>query len=202
MKKLVLVLISLLIFNTTYADSPLTNTDFYYAYQDVLLVKKARQAKGELTKEMLSYLANSNNKLDVKLAIINAIGWNHKGVNNSERFKQYLNTIKKYGNALKIKATADELICYAYLKSLDDYFNVTIANEFAELAVKKNPESFAINMISSLIKVQDLVFTKKYCAAFQQFNQLKNNSKLKMEMRLSSQKYVFEYMDFVGSKCD
>ena len=202
MKKLVLVLISLLIFNTTYADSPLTNTDFYYAYQDVLLVKKARQAKGELTNDMLSYLANSNNKLDVKLAIINAIGWNHKGVNNSEKFKQYLNTTKKYGNALKIKATADELICYAYLKSLDDYFNVVIANEFAELAVKKNPGSFAINMISGLIKVQDLVFTKKYCAAFHQFNQLKNNSKLMMDMRLSSKKHVFEYMDFVGSKCD
>ena len=202
MKKLVLVLISLLIFNTTYADSPLTNTDFYYAYQDVLLVKKARQAKGELTKEMLTYLGNTNNKLDVKLAIINAIGWNHKGVNNSEKFKQYLNTTKKYGNALKIKATADELICYAYLKSLDDYFNVMIANEFAELAVKKNPGSFAINMISGLIKVQDLVFTKKYCAEFQQFNKLKNNSKLKMDMRLSSKKYVFEYMDFVGSKCE
>jgi hypothetical protein len=202
MKKLVLVLISLLIFNTTYADSPLTNTDFYYAYQDVLLVKKARQAKGELTKEMLTYLGNSNNKLDIKLAIINAIGWNHKGVNNSEKFKQYLNTTKKYGNALKIKATADELICYAYLKSLDDYFNVIIANEFAELAVKKNPRSFAINMISGLIKVQDLVFTKKYCEAALQFNQLKNNKKLKMDMRLSSKKYVFEYMDFVGSKCD
>jgi hypothetical protein len=202
MKKLLLVLISLFVVVVTYADSPLTNTNFYYAYQDVLLVKKASQAKGELTKEMLTYLGNTNNKLDVKLAIINAIGWNHKGVNNSERFKQYLNITKKYGNALKIKATADELICYAYLKSLDDYFNVIIANEFAELAVKKNPESFAINMISGLIKVQDLVFTKKYCAAFQQFNQLKINSKLKMDMRLSSQKYIFEYMDFVGSKCD
>ena len=95
MKRLAFILISLLLVSVTYADSPLTSTDFYYAYEDVLLVKQAKQAKGKLSKEMLTYLAEDGNKLDVKLAIINAVGWNVNGLSNSKKFLTYVMNKKK-----------------------------------------------------------------------------------------------------------
>ena len=209
MKKLALTFISLLIVSVTFADSPLTSTDFYYSYQDVSLVKEAQQAKGKLSKEMLTYLADDGNKLDVKLAIINAIGWNVNGLSNSKKFLTYVMKKKKYKvvfggeeTTFNWSATAEELTCYAYLKALDNYFDVIEACNVASLALKKNPNSFATNMIYNLIKVQGLTSFNEYCYASKTYNTLRNNQNLIMDMRKESTSYIFEYMDFVGSKCD
>jgi hypothetical protein len=209
MKRLAFILISFLIVSVTYADSPLTSTNFYYAYEDVLLVKQAKEAKGKLSKEMLTYLAEDGNKLDVKLAIINAVGWNVNGLSNSKKFLTYVMNKKKYKvefvgpeTTFKWNATADELICYAYLKALDNYFNVVEASNVAGLALKKKPSSFSVNMIHSLIKSQGLTSLSENCYASKIFNTLKNNPNLTMDMRKESTSFIFEYMDFVGTNCD
>ena len=209
MKRLAFTLLSLLIVSLTYADSPLTSTDFYYAYEDVFLVKQAKQAKGKLSKEMLSYLAEDGNKLDVKLAIINAIGWNVNGLSNSKKFLTYVMNKKKYKvefvgpeTTFNWNATADELICYAYLKALDNYFDVVEASNVAGLALKKKPSSFSVNMIHSLIKAQGLTSFSENCFASKIFKTLKNNPNLTMDMRKESTIFIFEYMDFVGANCD
>ncbi len=206
MKKLLILI--LLISQYTFADSPLTSTDFYKAYLDVPLVQEALNSKGKITNEMMAYINSDTNSLEVKLAIINAIGWNVKGNKSSKLYFKFVMNKKKYksdfggdSTAFNWNATADELICYAYMKALDNYFDVTDAFEVAGLALKKNPNSFAVNMIYNLIKAQGLTSYREYCAASKMFNTLKNNPNLTTDMKKESMSFVFEYIDYIGKDC-
>lgn len=206
MKKLLILII--LISQYTFADSPLTSTDFYKAYVDVPLVQEALNSKGKITNEMLEYIYSDTNPLEIKLAIINAIGWNVKGNKSSKLYFKFVMTKKKYksdfggdSTAFNWNATADELICYAYMKALDNYFDVSDAFSIAGLALKKNPNSFAVNMIYNLIKAQGLTAFGEYCSASKMFNTLKNNPKLTTDMKKEAMPFVFEYMDDIGKDC-
>lgn len=206
MKKLLILI--LLISQYTFADSPLTSTDFYKAYLDVPLVQEALKSKGKITNVMLEYIYSDTNPLEVKLAIINAIGWNVKGNKSSKLYFKFVMNKKKYKSdfggdytAFNWNATADELICYAYMKALDNYFDVSDTFEVAGLALNKNPNSFAVNMIYNLIKAQGLTSFREYCSASKIFNTLKNNPNLTLDMRKESLSYVFEYMEYISKDC-
>lgn len=207
MKKLLILI--LLISQYTFADSPLTSTDFYKAYIDVPLVQDALKCKGKITNEMMEYIDNDANPLEVKLAIINAIGWNVKGNKSSKLYFKFVMNKKKYKSdfggdytAFSWNATADELICYAYMKALDNYFDVIDAFEVAGMALKKNPNSFAVNMIYNLIKAQGLIPYGETCYAKKMFNTLKNNPNLTADMKKEAMPLVFEYMDDIGKDCN
>lgn len=206
MKKLFILI--LLISQYTFADSPLTSTDFSKAYLDVPLVQEALNSKGKITNEMLEYIYSDTNPLEIKLAIINAIGWNVKGNKSSKLYFKFVMNKKKYKSdfggdytAFNWNATADELICYAYMKALDNYFNVSDAFEVAGLALKKNPNSFAVNMIYNLIKAQGLISFGETCFAKKMFNTLKHNQNFTMDMKNEVMPFVFEYMDYIGKDC-
>lgn len=175
---------------------------------DIPMVQDASASKGRITNEMMEYLDNEDNPLDVKLAIINAIGWDHKGKMNSKVYFMYVMKKKKYKtdfhndyDAFKWYATRDELICFAYMKVLDNYFDVVDAFDMASEAVRKYSDSFAINMIYNLIKAQGLTGFGESCYVSKLFLTLKNNPKLKMDMRKESLSHVFEYMEEIGKNC-
>ena len=208
MKKTLLFLLFTFSINTVFADSPLTSTDFYKAYMDIPMVQEASLLKGSMTNEMMEYIDNDVNPLEIKLAIINAIGWEHKGMMVSKMYFMFVMNKKKYKtefggefSAFKWNATRDELICFSYMKALDNYFDVVDAFEMAGEAVRKYPDSFAVNMIYNLIKSQGLTSFGEYCYASKLFLTLKDNPKLKMDMRKESLIYVFEYMTSVGENC-
>jgi hypothetical protein len=205
--KLLLLLFTFSI-NSVFADSPLTYTNFSQAYLDIPIVQEASKSKGRITNEMMEYIDNDANPLEVKLAIINAIGWDHKGLTNSKLFFMYVMKKKKYKTdfsgeymAFKWYATSDELICYAYMRAMDNYFDVVEAFEIAGDALRKSPDSFAVNMIYNLIKAQGLTDFGENCYASKLFLSLKDNPKLKMDMRKESMSYVFEYITSVGENC-
>lgn len=175
---------------------------------DVPLVQKALNSKGKITEEMIEFIYSDVNPLELKLAIINAIGWKVKGLTNSQKFFKYVMNKKNYKTdfggdytAFNWNATADELICYAYMKALDNYFDVSNAFEVADLALKKNPNSFAVNMIYNLIKAQGLTAFGEYCSASKMCNTLKNNPNLTTDMKKEAMPFVFEYMDEIGKDC-
>ena len=89
MKKLFL-LFALLIsaVQLSFADSALTDTEFYKAYLDVPIVKAAADQPNVLSEEAKAYLFDEANPLDVKLALINAVGWEIEGLT---AYKDYLN---------------------------------------------------------------------------------------------------------------
>jgi hypothetical protein len=208
MKQTLLLLLFTFSINSVFADSPLTYTDFYKAYMDVPMVQEALKSKGKITNEMMEYIDNDTNPLDIKLAIINAIGWDHKGLINSKIFFKYVINNKKYKTdfsgdymAFKWYATRDELICYSYMRAMDNYFDVVDAFEMAGEAVRKYSDSFSVNMIYNLIKSQGLTAFGENCYASKMFLTLKDNPKLKIDMRKESMSYVFEYMMSIGENC-
>jgi hypothetical protein len=175
---------------------------------DVPMVQEASLSKGRITTDMMEYIDDDVNPLEIKLAIINAIGWDNNGLMNSKMFFMYVMNKKKYQTeyggdytAFKMYATRDELICYAYMKAMDNYFNVADAYAIAGDAARKYPDSFAVNMICALIKAQGLTAYEEYCYSSKMFLSLKDNPKLKLDMKKEAMTYVFEYMVEIGKDC-
>jgi hypothetical protein len=201
-KNLLLSLCLLLVANTCFADSPLTSTPFYKGYLDVAIIKEAAKSNGKITEKQLQFLTNSKNPIAIKLALINSLGWNVKGKSNAPEYLEYLFEQKlhlNYKNFIN-KASADQLICYAYLKAMDDYFNVKSASVFARQAMRKAPTTYSIHLIGTLIQVQG-VNAKNWCSIYTKMNQVLTNKKLHPDFRPNSIKAVFSYTDGYKSEC-
>ena len=203
MKKTLLILLFTLSINSVFADSPLTSSVFYQAYLDMPIVQEAFKSKGKITDETWVFILDDMNPLHAKLAIINAIGFEHEGVMLSEMYLMYVMKAKNYQSFLDFKwsATSDELICYSYMLALDNYYNTTDAFEIAREALRKAPNSFAVNIIYNLIKSQGLTAYGEYCYASKLFLEIKSNPKIVMDMRIEALSYIFEYMISISENC-
>jgi hypothetical protein len=73
-----------------FADSPLTSTEFYKVYSTEKIIDEAANSNGILTGKLMIYLTNPLQPIDVKMALINRLGWNPKGKKNSKIFMKYL----------------------------------------------------------------------------------------------------------------
>lgn len=139
--KLFLFMLSFLttINNNSLADSPLTSTDISKAY-NAKIIKKATLCNGKINNnQILKFLTNKKNNIELKIAIINEIGWDINGNNNSEIYFNYLKELNNFSslNDFLNNADAETLICYAYIKSMDNYFHVDEAISIAQVAKKK-----------------------------------------------------------------
>jgi hypothetical protein len=184
---------------TSFADSPLTSTPIYQAYSSTSIVKEAIDAKGRINEKLMSYLDESN-PIDIKMAVINALGWKFKGNRNAIKFIKYLN--KKYGfkslTELKSSASAQTLICIAYLKAMDNYFVVTVAKDFANEALIKDPSSYTINIIHGLLESQSYLLTynlSNYPKVYQSVYSVKENKNLIYDFNKAAEEIVFSYID-------
>ncbi len=189
--------------NTSFADSPLTSTPFYKGYMDIAIIKTAAKSNGKITELQLQFLTNPKKPIAVKLALINSLGWNTKGKSNAPEYLVYLFEQKpqlSYKNFIN-KASVEELICYAYLKAMDDYFNVKSASVFVKQAMRKAPTTYSIHLIGTLIQVQPLLNSKNWCDIYTKMNQVRTNNKLKLDMRLISLAAVYDYTDGYKSEC-
>ena len=151
-KLLIIVVIGLLFNQNLLAGSPLTSTNIHEAYKDSAIIQLALKTEGKLTFALMNYLSDTKKPIELKIALINALGWDFNGKNNSTLFYEYL---KENQNLKDINETsADILICYAYLKALDNYFDVDDAIKFAQKAKLKKKNSYTINIICALIEAQ------------------------------------------------
>lgn len=201
-KNLLLCLFFLLLANQSFADSPLTSTEFYKGYIDIAIIKEARKSDGIITEKQLQFLTNSKNPIAIKLALINSLGWNTKGKSNAPKYLAYLfekQPLLNYKNFYN-KATTTQLICYAYLKAMDDYFNVKSASVFARQAMRKAPTTYSIHLIGTLIQVQG-ANQNNWCSVYTKINQVHKNKKLQLDMRLISAAAVFGYTDRYKEYC-
>jgi hypothetical protein len=202
-KNLLHCLCLLLVSSQSFADSPLTSTPFYKGYLDVVIIKEAAKSNGIITAQQLQFLTNSKNPIAIKLALINSLGWNLKGKSNAPKYLKYIyqQNPKLNNHNFINKATNEELICYAYFKAMDDYFNVRSASIFARQAIRKAPTTYSIHLIGTLIQVQPLLNSKKWCAIYTKMNQVRTDKKLQLDMRLISTAAIFSYTDGYKSEC-
>ncbi len=178
------------------ADSPLTSTSFHTAYLDIKIVKYAYESDGLLDKKMCKFLNKKRAPIDQKVALINALSWKFEGKNNFPIYLDYIKSKNKRINNSNYmsKCSAEQLICLAYLKALDDYFEVSEALALAKKAIEKNKKSYTIHIIHGLIKGQfefDNDFSNVYLAT----NNVRQNENLKKDMRQDAIKIIFDYMD-------
>jgi hypothetical protein len=201
-KSLLLSLSFFFLVQNSFADSPLTSTDFHMGYIDIAIIKEARKSDGNITEKHLQFLTNAKNPIAIRLALINSLGWDTKGKSNAKKYIVYIlkkQTQLNYKNFIN-KASAEELICFAYLKAMDDYFNVKSASVFARQAMRKAPTSYSIHLIGTLIQVQGLN-AKNWCGIYTKMNQVRTDKKLQLDMRLISTAAIFSYTDGYKEYC-
>ena len=178
----IIVLIIGLLFNQNLlADSPLTSTNISEAYKDSEIIQLASKTGGKLTIELMNYLTDNKNPIELKIALINVLGWDIDGKNNSTQFYEYLkekNNLKDFN-----EASAEILICYAYLKAMDNYFDVDDAIKYAQKARSKNDEnSYTINIICALIEAQKAM-DSDWCEVYNLTNNVRINDMLNKDMK-------------------
>ncbi len=179
-----------------YADSPLTSTDFADCYSDIEIVKMAQQSSGHFNTTILNYLADSKNPVDVRVAIINAAGWNIDGQSSGEQLFNFLCGRYKAQSEEKLvkKLDAGTLITYAYAKAMSNYFTVDGALELAEAAVAKNKKhSFTVEFIASLIRAQKLL-DSDWSALYATVSNVLENGELQLDMRQSAIDEIWNYI--------
>jgi hypothetical protein len=199
-----LIIICILGFHPiTKADSPLSSTDIASAYNNEKIVMSAALANGVLNDELMLFLNGKSNPIYLKIAVINKLGWNINGKNEAEVFWQYLKKNNKFKSFedFKKKGTAEQLICYAYLKALDNYNDVEEAMAYAQIAIKKDKKaSYTINIICGLIEAQ-YYFNGNWCMVWKSTNKVRNNKKLNVDLAPEAIKNIFEYMDLYKDQC-
>ena len=132
-----------------FADSPLTSTPISEAYKDSKIVQLASTTEGRLTIELMNYLNESMHPVELKIAVINQLGWGFNGFNNAHNFYEYMQEKYNFKDTDEFlnQASADLLISLAYLQAMENYFNVDEPIIYALKARSKNNESYTINII-------------------------------------------------------
>ena len=195
---IVVLIIGLLSSQNLSADSPLTSTNFSKAYKDSEIIQLASKTEGKLTIELMDYLSNNKNPIELKIALINESGWGFDGQNNSTIFYNYLKEKSKLEDINE--ADANILICYAYLKALDNYFDVEDAIIYAKKAKSKNEKSYTINIICALIEAQKAM-DSDWCEVYNLTNNVRINNTLNQDMKKDSISIIFDYMDLYKDNC-
>jgi hypothetical protein len=198
-----LIIAFFLIFSSNaFADSPLTSTAFYKAYTLEPIVNEAGNCNGILTVSLMNYLADPVQPIDIKMALINRLGWDIKGKTNAATFIQHLQVKNGYSSIedLKEKSSADELICIAYLKAMDGYFDVKNALEYSNLAITKAKNSYTIHLINALIYSQTFKYGN-WCRIYQVMDKVKTNSSLIIDFKAEATRIIFEYTNIYKKYC-
>ncbi len=188
----------MLAFTAGWADSPLTSTHFADAYSDHPMVQMADQMmQNDIPTTLLNFLADKNSPVDVRLAVINKIGWNFDGTTVGAQLGEYL--MGRYGakseKKLVKKLDAGTLAVYAYAKAMSNYFDVTAASELGHQAVKKNKnKSFSVAMISALIDAQ-IYLDSDWGMIYKVIADVLHDGSLHLDMRQEAIDNIMEYIN-------
>jgi hypothetical protein len=197
MKRLFSIFAVMVIWSACWADSPLTSTHFADAYADHPMVQMAsEEMQGDIPTTLLNFLANKNEPVDVRLAVINKLGWNFDGTSVGAQLGNYLMGRFKAKNEAKLvkKLDAGTLAVYAYAVAMSDYFNVKTACELGHKAVKKNKnKSFSIAMASALIDSQAYL-DSDWSMVYKVVADVLHDGSLRLDMRQEAIDSIMEYI--------
>ena len=200
-----LLLYCLFFLSTANADSPITSTDFYKAYLHIPEVEEAHEI-GVLSDKIAQYLLDSENSLDKKAAVINALSWDFDRKINAYLFKRYLNAkyqVKDDIDSL-VKVMNDvELFCLGYLSVMDNYFNPEKSLIYFESASSSIRESYTFQIINALVKTQSLLEDQdKWCRIWTTINAVETNKELKVDMNVGGRKIILDYIIIYKDNCE
>lgn len=198
MKRLLTSIVMLLAFTASWADSPLTSTHFSEAYSDHEMVQMANELiQNNIPTTLLNFLADKNQPVDVRLAVVNKLGWNFNGTTMGAQLGEYLMGRYNVKNEAKLikKLDAKTLAVYAYAKAMSNYFDVKDASELGHKALKKNKDkSFSVALISALIDAQAYM-DSDWSMIYKVVANVLHDGSLRLDMRQEAIDYIMEYIN-------
>lgn len=201
MKKLVAFVAIIGLHFSSFADSPLTSTIFWKTYNHPA-IKKFANLKGKINVEGCIFLHNNKEPLEIRIATVNALGWNIKGQQNADAYLSYLisKNIHKNKNDFLKSGHKEDLIIYAYMLAMDNYFDVQASIDICKIPVIKNDKSRCIQMISALIKSHSVLY-KNYCDVYRIMQNTDENKGLKNDMKNKAIQAIFKYINRYKKYC-
>ena len=197
-----LLLIFLSVIN---ADSPITSTDFFKAYLYIPEVEEAHTI-GVLSEGIAEYLLNSDNSLDKKAAVINALSWDIDRKINAFLFKRYLKAkyqIKDDIDSLIQVMNDEELFCLGYITVMDNYFSPENSLIYFDSTGDSIRQSYTFQIINALVKTQSLIKDQnKWCRIWTTINAVETNKELKVDMNVGGRKIILDYIIIYKDNCE
>lgn len=213
------LLISLHSFNVK-ADSPLTSTVFYTAYMNISEVKYASE-KQLLDDKLMMFLTNSATPTVHKLAVINALSWGNS--KNVELFQSHLLKVRK---GLEIKTfeylktcyetelpdetdqvkllTSDDLMCWAYIQVMGDYFTPRLGGASSLYAYFREKDNMSYATVLSLILAQiTMDDMSQWCSVYElPYSILVQKTYTKGNLSDDALNKLFEYLGIYKDFCE
>lgn len=185
-------------YRAAYADSPVTSTDFYKAYEDEPIVQTAYEAGG-MTAELASYLADATAPLALRAAVINAIGWENERTERAEAYAQHA-----YGRPLaelmQSELRGDERFVIGYLLAMDDYFDTSEAEQWLAAARQLLPDSFTAALIHAIVRAQGQMDHADWQQVWKTVADVAFDPNLHMDMRPEAAEIIIDYMVLYSDK--
>ena len=198
MKRLFTALTLMVMWTASWADSPLTSTHFSEAYSDHEMVQMANELmQNNIPTTLLNFLADKNQPVDVRLAVVNKLGWNFDGTTMGAQLGEYLMGRYNVKNETKLikKLDAKTLAVYAYAKAMSNYFDVKDASELGHKALKKNKDkSFSVALISALIDAQAYM-DSDWSMIYKVVANVLHDGSLRLDMRQEAIDDIMEYIN-------
>lgn len=159
MKRIVLlttVFVFSLLITKVFAQTPITTADVYKAYMDLEIVERALE-KGNLDDDILKFLADKQNPIDEKMAVVNALFASSQAFSVEDSLAQKYVTYA-HGKSLQ-EINKEDLLDYewfvvGYLDAMQNYQNLSVSKAFMENALLLNQDSLVVNLIHTLYTTQ------------------------------------------------
>ena len=195
------IIFLLLLLTPAFTDSPITSTIFYKNFLDIEIIKDANISK-KLDEKGCTYLSSELVPIENKLALINALSWKYPEdgkapLYNFNTFSDYLS--KKYNQKFDLETanlyTDHEYICLAYLRALDDYFNMEVPYILIQKASDDAKNTLSYNIIKSLIETQEILSDMdQWCMVWKNYDSVINNKNFVRDLGDGTIKNISSYM--------
>ena len=189
------------------ADSSLTSAEFYRAYLDQEMVRRAKQ-RHALDLELCDFLADDGNDIGIRLAVVNAAGWNLGGSDEAEKW-QYdsPNNGKMFREALAARGwngQPDSLpwgtqLVLAYVQAMGDYLKADRYLDLATQAAGRSEGSLAAKTIHTLIYTQE---NGGPCEVWAIWRGVADNAALKRDFRDGGMVIINTYLEVYDRVCE
>lgn len=187
----------------SYADSPLTSIDFWTIHTEDFTVQNAFRNQ-KMDKSTIDFILDENNSLEIRLSVINAIGWKFKS--NSKNSSALLKSILKKYKVNSIETLFDVnhidiLTCYTYSLALDNYKNVDNIIQLSNRVSNLDPNNFYSKYIFTLIKSQKYSLSFQWCNVNLVFKELRKAEYFNSKYGKRLFDKTFEYINIYEKYC-
>ena len=187
----------------SYADSPLTSIDFWTIHTEDFTVQNAFRNQ-KMDKSTIDFILDENNSIEIRLSVINAIGWKFNS-DNKKSTALLKSILKKYkvssiDNLLDV-SHIDILTCYTYSFALDSYKNVDNIIHLSNKISNLDPNNFYSKYIATLIKSQKNSLSAQFCNVHLVFKELRKADYFNSEYGKKLYDKTFEYIYIYDKDC-